>query len=57
MVGRLQATTGIGLIISALGLFASSIFLAVKGYIIASLVGATVGSVTIIVGADLLKEA
>ena len=56
-MGRLQAVAGVSLIVTALAFFAASILLAIDGYIIASLIGATVGSVTIITGADLMKEA
>ena len=53
---RLKIITGIGLLASSIAFYVASIGLAVEGYVIASLIGATVGSVTMIVGADLLKE-
>jgi len=47
---------GLLLLIFSLAVFITSIYLAVNGYIVASLVGAAIGSVTLIVGADLVRE-
>ncbi len=56
-MGRTKLLAGIGLIASSLVFYSLSILLAMNGYVIASLIGVTTGSMTIIVGADLLKEA
>ncbi len=55
-MARLRVIMGIGLLASSIAFYIASIGLAIEGYVIASLVGATVGSVTMIVGADLVKE-
>ncbi|MCE4620500.1 MAG: hypothetical protein F7C33_05695 [Desulfurococcales archaeon] len=55
-MARLKGIVGIGLLAASIAFYIASIGLAVEGYVIASLIGATVGSVTMIVGADLLKE-
>jgi len=47
---------GLLLLIFSLAVFVAAIYLAVNGYIVASLVGAAIGSVTLIVGADLVRE-
>lgn len=57
MPGNLKVyIVGLLLLVFSLAVFASSIMLAVRGYIVASLVGAAIGSVVLIVGADLVRE-
>lgn len=57
MPGNLRVyLVGLLLLIFSLVVFITSIYLAVNGYIVASLVGAAIGSVTLIVGADLVRE-
>ncbi|NOZ30515.1 MAG: hypothetical protein GXO68_00985 [Crenarchaeota archaeon] len=57
MPGNLRVyLVGLLLLIFSLAVFITSIYLAVNGYIVASLVGAAIGSVTLIVGADLVRE-
>ncbi|MCE4618833.1 MAG: hypothetical protein F7C82_00135 [Desulfurococcales archaeon] len=56
MPGNLRVyLVGLLLLIFSLAVFIASIYLAVNGYIVASLVGAAIGSVTLIVGADLVR--
>ncbi|MMZ68243.1 hypothetical protein D1872_309030 [compost metagenome] len=57
MAGRTRVyIVGLLLILFSLLFFAASVALAVRGYIIASLIGVSSGSVALIVGADLLRE-
>lgn len=57
MPGNLRVyLVGLLLLLFSLAVFIASIYLAVNGYIVASLVGAAIGSVTLIVGADLVRE-
>lgn len=52
-----QRTVGLALIAFSMGMYVASLYLAYAGRVVAGLLGGTLASVSLIVGADLLKGA
>lgn len=53
---RVQRTVGLSLIAFSMGMYVASLYLAYAGRVVAGLLGGTLASISLVVGADLLKS-